>query len=157
MLLYIIDAYNVLHKIPSLCKSDNPQIELIQYIKQNKITGSRNNKVIIVFDGWARMRIIKEDEFEVVFSCDKSADDIIKERIDRIKKLSKYPLSEVIVVSDDREIRDYAKRQGVVSKRIGDFLKVTRVYNKSREESRDISYPLQKEINDELRRIWLKE
>lgn len=154
MLLYIIDGFNLVHKIPSVKKSDIPQLELIHYIKNNKLTGSHNNKVVIVFDGALQMEAKKEAEFEVIFSAERSADDLIKLRIDKIKS-SKYPLSEVIVVSDDREIRDYAKKQGAVSERAGDFIKPAKKIVK--EESKDISYPLQKEITDEMRKIWLKE
>jgi predicted RNA-binding protein with PIN domain len=154
MLLYIIDGFNLVHKIPSVKKSNIPQLELIHYIKNHKLTGSRNNKVVVVFDGSLQIEAKREAEFEVVFSGGRSADDLIKARIDKIKS-SKYPLSELIVVSDDREIRDYAKKQGVVSERAVDFIKPANTAVS--EDSKDISYPLQKEITDELRKIWLKE
>ena len=157
MLLYIIDGFNLVHKVPSLKQSDDPQPQLIQYLKEHKLTGSRNNKATVVFDGWARIQIPKEPGFEVIFGCDRSADDIIKERIAKIKKTSQYPLSEVIVVSDDREIRDFAKKLGAVSRGITDFLKINNSKSRSKEDSKEISYPLQKEITDELRRIWLEE
>jgi len=154
MLLYIIDGFNLVHKIPSVKKSDIPQLELIYYIKNHKLTGSHNNKVVIIFDGSLQIEAKKEAEFEIVFSAERSADDLIKARIDKIKS-SKYPLSELIIVSDDREIRDYAKKQGAVSERAVDFIKPANTA--VREDSKDISYPLQKEITDELRKIWLKE
>jgi len=154
MLLYIIDGFNLVHKIPSVKKSDIPQLELILYIKKHKLTGSHNNKVVIVFDGSFNAEAKRESGVEVIFSGQGSADDLIKARIDKIKN-SKYPVSELVVVSDDREIRDYAKKQGAVSERAVDFVK--RVKESVKEESKDISYPLQKEITDELRKIWLKE
>ncbi len=154
MLLYIIDGFNLVHKIPSVKKSDIPQLELIHYIKNHKLTGSHNNKVVIIFDGAFNLEAKREAGFEVIFSEERSADDLIKLRIDKIKS-SKYPLSEVIVVSDDREIRDYAKKQGAVSERAVDFIEPAKKI--VQEESKDISYPLQKEITDELRKIWLKE
>lgn len=154
MLLYIIDGFNLVYKIPSVKNSDIPQLELIHYIKNNKLTGSHNNKVIIIFDGALQMDAKREAEFDVIFSGEISADDLIKSRINKIKN-SKFPLSEVIVVSDDREIRDYAKKQGAVSERAVDFIKPHS--SSGKEEVKDISYPLQKEITDELRRIWLKE
>jgi len=154
MLLYIIDGFNLVYKIPSVKKSDIPQLELISYIKKHKLTGSNNNKVVVVFDGSVQMQARNESEFEVIFSGTGSADDLIKARIDKIKN-SKYPVSELVVVSDDREIRDYAKKQGAVSQRAVDFIKLEK--QSASEESKDISYPLQKEITDEMRRIWLKE
>jgi len=154
MLLYIIDGFNLVHKIPSVKNSDIPQLELVRYIKNHRLTGSRNNKVVVIFDGFFQPQTRRESEFEIVFSAERSADDLIKARIDKLKN-SKYPLSEVIVVSDDREIRDYAKKQKAVSERAVDFIKTEK--ESFKEESKDISYPLQKEITDELRKIWLKE
>lgn len=156
MLLYIIDGFNLVHKIPSIKNSDIPQLELIRHIKKHKLTGSPNNKVIVIFDGSFQLQARNEAEFEVLFSGEVSADDLIKAKIDKIKN-SKYPMSEVIVVSDDRELRDYAKKQGAVSQRAGDFLSLSREDSKGKEASKDISYTLQKEITDEMRRIWLKE
>jgi len=154
MLLYIIDGFNLVHKIPSVKKSDVPQLELIHYIKQHKLTGSANNKVVVFFDGSIQPEAARESEFEVRFSAERSADDLIKARIDKLKN-AKYPLLEVIVISDDREIRDYAKKQGAVSQRAVDFIKS--FPKTAKDDSKEISYPLQKEITDELRRIWLKE
>lgn len=147
MLVYIIDGYNLLHKIPVLKNSITPCRDLIRYIKKDKLTGSKNNKVIVVFDGSTPDNLMESD-FEVIFSYDKSADEIIK------KKIEKFEIkSQVVVVSDDREIRDAAKRARAVSLRTFEFIK-TRV--KTQKSEKEISYSLQREITEELRRIWLK-
>jgi predicted RNA-binding protein with PIN domain len=156
MLLFIIDGFNLIHKVSSLKTSANPQLSLIHYIKEHKLTGSANNKVVIVFDGMPQIDAAKEREFEIIFSQEKPADDLIKERILKIKKYPKHPISEVIVASDDREIRDYAKKEGAVSQRASEFLRLKVSKSKAADEE-EISYPLQAEITEELRKIWLKE
>jgi predicted RNA-binding protein with PIN domain len=158
MLLYIIDGFNLAHKITSVRTSEIPQFELIQYIKKNKLSGSAKNSVIIIYDGMPQASVAREREFEIIFSQGRSADELIKQRIDKIKSNAKYPISEVVVVSDDREIREHAIKSGAESLRTMDFLKIKRENKKEdKKDDKDISFPLQKEITDELRKIWLKE
>ena len=58
------------------------------------------------------------------------------------------------MVSDDRQIRDNTKKDGARSSRIADFLKTKK---KPQRSEKDISYSVQHEITEELRRLWLKE
>ena len=89
MLRYIIDAFNLVHRVKSLKNSDTPHRDLIRYIRTNKLTGSKNNKVIVVFDGRINDDALREKgDFEVVFSGQISADEIIKKRVDKIKNKS---------------------------------------------------------------------
>jgi predicted RNA-binding protein with PIN domain len=123
---------------------------LIQYIKNNRLTGSHNNKVIIVFDGAPDLTAQREREFEIIFSLGESADNLIKRRISRTKLKS-----EIVAVSDDREIIDYAKKEGAKFLRISDFIRDKTDSHKN-QDTKEISFPLQAEITEELRRIWLK-
>lgn len=150
MLLYIIDGFNVIHKIPELKNSPSPQKGLITYIACNKLTGSKNNKVVLVFDGFYTYSLPREKNFEIIFSKEKNADSLIKSRIQhsRIK-------SETVVVSDDREIQSEAAGAGARFLKVSDFLKKKR--KTPPKTSKDISYSLQHEITEELRRIWLKD
>ena len=150
MLVYIIDGFNVVHRIPTLKSSSNPWQDLISYIRQKKLTGSKNNRVCIVFDGNPCPDVLGERQYQILFSCEREADDIIKERIQRAKNKR-----QLVVVSDDREIRDFAKRHDATSLRVMDFIKVKK--NPKKEEGKDISYSVQQEITEELRKIWLKE
>jgi predicted RNA-binding protein with PIN domain len=139
------------HKVPSLKNSLNPHRDLIQYIKKHKLTGSPNNRVTVVFDGHIDNDAIREREFEVIFGLGKSADSVIKERVHKLKNKS-----EVLVVSDDREIADYVRKEGAKPVKIADFIKIKEP--KPRDEgSKEISYTLQAQITEELRKIWLKE
>ena len=150
MLVYIIDAFNLVHRVRELKHSTTPHRDLIRYIRTNKLTGSRNNKVIIVFDGKVNDEVLREKgEYEIIFSGTMNADGLIKKRLKKVKNKS-----ETIVVSDDRQIRDFTKQEGARSYRINDF---TKIKKKTKKEEKEISYGLQHEITEELRKIWLKE
>ena len=153
MLVYIIDGFNVVHKISNLKKSTTPHVDLINYIRNNKLTGSRNNKVIIVFDGGVNLQAKAVAlNFKVLFSLEKSGDDLIELELKKIKNKS-----QVVVVSDDREIRDFTKTYGAQSMRVLSFIEKKTKKVKVEEITKEISYSTQREITEELRKIWLKE
>jgi len=152
MLWYIIDGWNLIHKIPSIKNRTSAKRDLIVFIKKHSLTGSKNNKVTIIFDGRIDIDIVRcEKDFEIIFSGLMSADEIIGSKVKNYKNKR-----QIIVVSDDYELINYVKNQGASILKINKFLskkkKVTPL-----KDSKEISYTLQKEINDELRRIWLKE
>ena len=147
MLVYIIDGYNLAHKIPELKRASEMPEATVNYIRLKRLTGSRNNKVIIVFDGYRRENAAICADYQIIFSAQISADEVIKKRVAGIKNKS-----QVIVVSDDREIRDYAKTAKVKSIAIAEF--TNRRKKAPTEAAKDISYTLQKEITDEMRKIW---
>ena len=149
MLVYIIDGFNLIYRVTSLKNSSTPHQALINYIKINKLSGSTNNKVLIVFDGNPNLAAIQQRErFEVFFSGESTADELIKKRLSRMKNKK-----EVVVVSDDREVRDDAKAQGARICRIDDFIKVK---EKRKEQKKEISEILTHEITEEMKKIWLK-
>ena len=152
MLQYIIDGFNVVHKVSSLKRSTTPRADLIHFIKKHKLTGSVNNKVTVVFDGAPSREIISERGFKVIYSDRCSADDLIIAQIKKTKNTS-----QLIVVSDDREIRDCAKSHGIRSVKVLDFINPKKLNKSKEKEQKDISYTLQKEITDQMRKIWLKE
>ncbi|MCM8773582.1 MAG: NYN domain-containing protein [Candidatus Omnitrophica bacterium] len=153
MLWYIIDGWNVVHSIPSVKSSPLPIRDLIFFIRRFKLTGSNNNRVTIVFDGYFDMPNMAgiDKGFEVIFSGDKSADEVIKEKVRRYKK--KY---QIVMVSNDNQIIDYVKLQGVRILRVNDFLnKVKKKKTKDSPTGKYITYKEEEEINSELRKIWL--
>ena len=151
MLVYIIDGFNLIYRVPELKQSLTPHRDLIDYIKKNKLTGSRNNNVLIIFDGQVNAEVLnQEGTFKIYFSGAGSADPLIKNWITKFREKS-----EIRVVSDDRQIRDFAKTSGAKSVRIVDFIEKTK--KEIREDAKDISYALKREITEELRKIWLKE
>ncbi|MFH1768972.1 MAG: NYN domain-containing protein [Candidatus Omnitrophota bacterium] len=152
MLWYIIDGWNLVHKIPSVKRDPFPKEELIFFLKRHNLTGSRNNRVTIVFDGRIDVNIIRaESQFEIVFSDKKTADDVIRVKISGCKNKR-----HVFVVSDDRELISSVKQEGANCLKTGDFLSKIKV-KKKKENLKDIDYTLQKSITDEMRKIWLNE
>jgi len=150
MLVYIIDGFNLIHKVPKLKNSSFPQKALVDYIRLNKLTGSRNNQVVIVFDGYMPAGITaKEAGFKILFSAAKSADELIKSKV-----ASTRQKSEVVVVSDDRQIKDFIKLQGARSLGTLDFIK-KKPKKMPVEGDKDISYSLQYEITEDLRKSLL--
>ena len=153
MLIYFIDAFNLIHKIGSMCESSSPHNDLIHFIKSNRLVGSSNNRVIIVFDGHEGPGIYPEREYQLIFSGDRTADDEIKALIIRAKNKS-----QLIVVSDDRDVRDFARREGAKIKRTNEFLsKVARPMSfHAPGDEKEISYDRRMKINSELEKIWVK-
>lgn len=154
MLLYIIDGFNLVHKIPTVKKSNEPRRDLINYILNNKLTGSLNNKVIVAFDGYPPDNFSWQGQgnLKVVFSGELSADAVIMRRL---QNMPNKP--EVVVVSDDREIRDAAKLAGAKICRTGDFIhRANNSKLSSNSEEKSINRALEKEITDELRKHWLE-
>lgn len=148
MLVYIIDAFNVIHKIATLRNSNNPHDNFIHYVNNNTLTGSSKNKTIIIFDGQFHPTA-NNYGYKIMFSNERSADELIKEELARLNHKS-----EVIVVSDDNEVRRNAKINNARAVSVNDFTKKTKTI---RVDTKEISYAAQKEITDELRKIWLNE
>ncbi len=154
---YIIDGYNLI-KHRCFTPSSNihdPRFALIQFLRKEKPCGSPKNKVTILFDGYSGDLSLRGLEFEVIFSCEASAD----ERIKKIVESASIPKN-LVVVSDDRQIRDFVKLCGAVSLRVEEFLN----FSRKKVSSRAVDLPkaelggnAARKINDELRKIWLKE
>lgn len=154
MLVFLIDGFNLVHKIPKVKSSSFPQQDLINYIDSQKLTGSKNNQVIIVFDGWISQPLVNQAKFQIVFSQDKSADDLIKARVAKAKNRA-----QILVVTDDRSIRDFARTQGVKSLKTIEFLGLAKRKSEGLDNANDkeISYSLQQQITEQMRKIWLNE
>lgn len=149
MLVYIIDGYNLIHRVTSLKNSERPQAELIRYIEKNSLTGSKTNRVIIVFDGNLDPALTQQfRSFKIIGSGTLSADEVIKKKVAQAKNKS-----QIVVVSDDRDIRDSIRQLGAKPCHLVDFIK--KKPKEIKEEAKEISYTLQHEITEELRKIWL--
>lgn len=111
---FIIDAYNLIHKIPELKKLLSEEqdiiVDTLTAKLQNYFYNSRN-KVMVVFDGHGKNKSSKNIEVRFA-STDithgyNNADDLIKSMIDRSR--NKKLLN---VVTSDNEIRWYAGDSG---------------------------------------------
>lgn len=153
MLTYIIDGFNLIYKIGEMADSPTPHSDLTHFLKRRRLTGSRANKVIVVFDGHPVPSMQMEREFDIRFSNDGTADDVIKSIVDKTRNKKT-----LIVVSDDREIRSHAGVSGAQVSRPAAFLS-----NASKgkpktsvEDDRGISCSEMIEITEELEKKWVK-
>lgn len=88
----------------------------------------------------------------VIFSRVESAD----ERIKKLLELIRSP-GNVVVVSDDKEIKFFAKAYGAKSQSVEDFLSFQDKERSIRlgAAEPDITYTQKHKINEELKKIWL--
>lgn len=117
MKTYLIDGYNLGHKIPQVKQFLNQQdfaaaIETIIQVVQQRLN-TRKNRVIIVFDG--KKGIFEQPSFattiEIKFSRKpQEADDVIRQFL---RKTS--DTSDTVVISSDRAIINSAKDLGARS------------------------------------------
>jgi len=157
-LQYVIDGYNIINNNSfrsDLNKFKDCRIALLEIIRLNKLTGSTNNEVIAVFDGYPPYPDFHYDysNFKVIFSCDVSADQRIKD----ILEASLNPKN-IVVVSDDKEVRFFASGCRAKIESVVDFLgraKNTAVNSKEIRET-ILTYTEVRDINEELKKKWLK-
>jgi hypothetical protein len=153
---FIIDGYNLIKHRSFIAPAGihDSRFALIQFLRTEKPCGSPKNKVTIVFDGYSGDFSLRDIEFEVIFSCDTSADEKIKKLVEN----SVAPGS-LVVVSDDRQIRDFARLCSVATLKVEEFLKPPpkkRGFQKAGQEKAVLSYSAAHKINEELKKIWLK-
>ena len=153
---YIIDGYNLLkHRLFKPCgKSADERFALLDFIKKERLCGSAKNKITVVFDGYIGNANLGGSDIEVMFSQEQSADD-------RIKKIvhNREGAKNIVVVSDDREIRDFVKLAGFKSVGIEEFIQPKKRNAISRQAETlkpEITYSAMHKINQELRQLWLK-
>lgn len=163
-LQYIIDGYNIIkhEQFTRNVRSKDPRRSLLEIIRSKKLCGSLKNKVKIVFDGFRDSRFHSGNNFgiEVIFSGESSADDLIKSLL----KKTASPKN-TIVVSDDREIKFFAKDYRAIPVGVEEFIAKLIEDNSPKEKQRlsaakealkhDLNYAQIEKINKELREKWL--
>ena len=159
-LQYIIDAYNLINHPafkPVSRPALNVQQALADFIKSNKLTGSKNNTLVLVFDGYppASEEIPRENGLFCMFSRAKEADELIK----KIIQDSSSPKN-IIVVSDDKEVQltsrfFYAQVCGVKEFICGKKNKAQLAAFQETEVDFKLSYAKMQKINAELKKRWL--
>jgi predicted RNA-binding protein with PIN domain len=155
---FTVDAYNVIrHKSyrPKV-RTNDPRRTLLAHIREERLCGSAKNRITVVFDGFSDGFTYDDTSFTVLFSGEGTAD----ERIKRIIAAEANPRA-LVIVSDDREIRDYAKIHGVGSVSVDNFLlkDIRRRVRAAKDDDSakpGISSVNIDRINRELRSRWLK-
>ncbi len=125
-------------------------------IRINRLCGSPKNKVTVVFDGYpdyAFSNNLDRSGIDVVFSRKETAD----ERIRKIVENSANPKN-MVVVSDDKEIRFFIKSIGAQPLAVEDFVAVKEVSRQQKQGllEAELTHSQMHKINEELRKIWLK-
>lgn len=154
---YILDGYNIMrHR--GYCprgKAKDPRYGLIAFVRDEALCGSARNTVTAVFDGYPSGFEYDDGRFRAAFSGSATADDKIKHFVET----SPNP-KVLVVVSDDREIYDFARMHGARPLRVEEFLAGNRRESGERENDEsvkpELTYEKMHRINQELRDKWLK-
>ncbi|TAN60438.1 hypothetical protein EPN16_05385 [bacterium] len=153
---FIIDGYNLIKQAPRLDKTnlEDSRKALISLLSIYQPQGSKRNRVTVVYDG-------REGSFSasgssssvgIIFAQGESADDKIKRMVEK----SENPRN-VVVVTNDREIRSFVRQRGAQVITVEDFLaKCDRLKPKGKSEDKIIGPLEAAEINEEMKKIWLK-
>ncbi|OGS26505.1 MAG: hypothetical protein A2297_01980 [Elusimicrobia bacterium RIFOXYB2_FULL_48_7] len=153
---YIIDGYNVVKQLPELMdrKLQEGREELIKILKFTRPQGSMRNKVTIVFDGnedgfFTTTAQVKGHNIAVTFSQGESADD----RIRYIVKRDPAP-RDIIVVTDDRDLRSSVKIHGAKVMYVKEFIKPRITPHPDNKRKIALSSQEESEITEELKGLW---
>ena len=97
----IIDGNNLLHKMPNLKRlfKENPESAQLSLYETIKGKLSKNDKLVLVFDGFSNIK-----SSNIIFSGVKTADDIIRKYIEE-----NYQKKSMAVISSDNEIISIAR------------------------------------------------
>jgi len=151
---FIIDGYNALFTIKSSLRKQYQSREgFVQYLRIAKPFGSERNRVTVVFDG--RDNTLYRQKYSSVpvsirYSDDKEADEIIVRMVKNAKRTS-----EIIVVTDDREIRERVSMMGAETLPVKEFFRSLTQKKKSHEEEKpDPTSKAGKQITEEMKKVW---
>ncbi len=107
-----------------------------------------------MFDGYARHlgADLSNSEIRVIFSGADTADERIKRIVEQAKAAKN-----LVVVSDDNEIRYFVKSAGIAVLRVEEFIGGKKNLRKRGNETQDVklTYTQMHKVNEELKRIWL--
>lgn len=159
-LQYIIDAYNLINhpRFRPQKQSVSIQHALVNFVRFNKLSGSKNNEVVLVFDGYppAGQEIPKEIGLTCMFSHKIEADELIK----KIVENSPQPKN-IIVVTDDKEVQLmsrflHAQVCGVQEFICGKENKKVACAKAADLADLKLTYSAMQKINAELKKKWLE-
>lgn len=153
---FIVDGYNLMKQIPHILGKNlfRDREGFIRFLEEKRLFGSRNNRVIVIFDGKEDVFVMKEySEIKVIFTKGETADEKIKKMIE--KSMDKKNL---VVISNDNEIKYFAKIQGVKTMSAEEILaKIIRKKKEIEEDKKIVPETLEGiRITKELEKIWLR-
>jgi len=132
----------------------NSRITLLEFIRANRLCGSPKNRVTVVFDGYpvSLEPSYNDRNTQIIFSRNLSADEKIKMIVEESANRKN-----IVVVSDDKEIKFIVKSLGARSIGIEEFIKAKEKSQKKEVIKPELNYSQIHKINQELRKIWLKQ
>ena len=149
---YFIDGYNLIRSTDWLCAGsiDDQRDRLLQFLEQNRPTGSERNSVTVVFDGHVpKGGGPKSRSVRILFSGDQDADSVIKSRVDEL------PNGRVaVVVTNDRSIQKWVRGAHAKVLSCSEFLRLGADSASSPRRADKPSAEDERRINEELRRLW---
>ena len=120
--------------------------------------GSRRNKIVVVFDGYPSFgeeQVLNDDPHaSIIFSRHISADEKIRMMVEE-----SAARKNIVVVSDDKEIKFMTKTMGAKHMGIEDFIAPklkSKEYVEGAAPKPELSYIQMQKINQELKKLWLK-
>jgi len=132
---------------------------LLELIRVKRLAGSQRNKITVVFDGYPNPGGIfgsfeNKEGPDVIFSRKETADERIKNMVQHYPKTR-----DVIVVSDDKEIKFFIASCGAKAMGVEEFFGMSKEKLRRKEEQEEalkpeITYSQMREINEELKKIW---
>lgn len=150
-MIYILDAHNIMFKMYDVINYADHQHIREDFIRQiSNISISKNNKIIIVFDGQSYSQTNKiNSNIQIIYSSSKGqkADGVIKNLSE------KYEQKKVTVISSDRSIVKYVRQGGLNVISSDKFIKKYLIKNKQKNRTTS-----QKEntMNSEEIEYWKK-
>ncbi len=167
---YLLDGYNIIQQMPSLDFKNLEESRRIfmQLIENDRPQGSPNNAVTVIFDGkpglWGCGQSYSS-LVNVIFAENESADQRIKKMVAGAKNKRN-----MVVVTDDKDIRFYVRFEGAQLLNVRDFLirltpalkrgtAILKRLSQSQgpEDKKFLSQNLEDKITKELEDVWLKE
>lgn len=161
---FILDGYNLIKKTPALLRFrlKEGREALVRLIEKESLKGSERNQMTIVFDGQAGVwGGDAGTKIKSVFTSDESADDRIKKIVEEAKDRKN-----IVVVTDDREIRFYIRALGARPLSVAEFLGKVKDHQdttypekaaRPRGERKQISSTQEYNITSEFEKIWLQD
>jgi predicted RNA-binding protein with PIN domain len=152
---FVIDGYNITNHpqfVRIIKGAKDQRSALLVFLKSKKIF--LKNKVTVIFDGFCDFRFTTENpNISLLYSQDESADDLIR----RIVEQAKDPRN-IIVVSDDKEVRISSRLNRAKVLKVEEFLAQGKARPSKDTEPRDLGLTSSqaRAINEELKRLWLE-
>ena len=160
-LQYIIDSYNLINHPafkPVFKSFLNIQHALADFIRINRLTGSKNNSLVLVFDGYPPPLedIPRQNGLLCMFSRTQEADELIK----RLVEESAQPKN-IIVISDDKQVQLTSRLLYARICSVEEFIcgkKSKKFVSTAKLEADDfkLTYAKMQKINAEMKKRWLE-